>query len=187
MESDSQRWNRRYSQSDFTSSVAPDPLLVDYAHCFKPQEIVADIASGAGRNSLYLASLGCVSLAFDVSFTALKQCRKSAEERMLSVHPVAVDFEKFRFPPNVLDAAVCFNYLNRELMVNLRRAIKSGGWLVYKTMNNNFLKEHPKFNPAYILEDGELERVFGDLRVIASQDERTSPRVTKSFIVVQNR
>ena len=187
MESGSQRWIRRHSNSDFTSSAAPDPLLVDYAHCFKSQEIIADVASGTGRNALYIATLGCVSLAFDVSITALEQCRKSAKEGMLNVHPVAVDLDKFRFPPNVLDAAVCFNYLNRELMVNLRSAIKSGGWLVYKTMNSNFLKDHPKFNPDYVLEDGELERVFGDLRVIISQDETTLPRVTKSFIVAQMR
>ncbi|GIS91386.1 MAG: hypothetical protein CM1200mP20_14270 [Pseudomonadota bacterium] len=49
-------------------------------------------------------------------------------------------------------------------------SLKPHGLLFYKTFNVHHLRSSPSFNPAYLLESGELRQVFGDLEPIDLED-----------------
>ena len=185
METDSNRWDKKYLNGGHHVDLEPDPLLVEHANLFGKFEVVVDLACGTGRHSMFLAGLGCFVIALDFSRRALRRCNELAVESDLNIHAVAADLSVFRFAPHSLDAIVCFNYLNRELTDNLHAALKPGGVLMIKTFNHNFRAVNPKFNPAYMLAPGELARMHGNLQMILLDDECQPASNTKSAVIAR--
>ena len=106
-------WDEHYSDPsklDFT----PTPLLVEVAELLPPGRAL-DLACGAGRNSLYLASLGWQVTAVDSSPVAIRLLRDRA--RGLDVDARVADLETgdFRIEPAAYDLICDFFYLQRDL------------------------------------------------------------------------
>ncbi|HEY7745713.1 MAG TPA: methyltransferase domain-containing protein, partial [Desulfuromonadales bacterium] len=84
-------WNSRW-RDKADDSWEPDPWLVKIRPLL-PVGRALDIASGRGRNSLYLAELGLSVTAVDVSDEALAQLGREAARRHLPVETRCVDLE----------------------------------------------------------------------------------------------
>ncbi len=159
MKEDKQRWNERYLDNPMPQEVSP--LLDRYIeHANVGQAI--DVACGTGRNTHYLADLGFLVDAIDISDYALERVRKSS-----TIKKIDTDLDKYNLTPNKYDLIVNVNYLNRRLVSQMKDALKSGGLLVFET----FIVAHGDFNlPTtnldYLLRKNELLHSFIGLDVI---------------------
>ena len=187
MSEDAIRWDEKYQNRKHPGHLNPDPLLVQYQELFKPRQRVVDLASGTGRHSVLLAQLGCFVMPFDCSQIALAQCCEHAKTKSVTIYPVVADLTDFRFPPQCVDAMICFNYLNRELSDNMIEALKPGGIVLMQTFNRNFLTVNPRFNLDYALKPGELEVMFKGLDFIHLDDDCRDSKTTVSSIVGMKR
>jgi SAM-dependent methyltransferase len=147
----------------------PSPWVRDWAHLVAAGGAVLDVASGAGRHARFFASLGHPVTAIDRDAAALDALR---DEPLVT--PLEADLEGAAWPLPAdakFAAVVVTNYLHRPLFAQLLRALAPGGVLVYETFAQGNESVGKPSNPAFLLAPGELlERVHGQLRVVAFQD-----------------
>ena len=128
-----------------------------------------DLACGAGRNALYLASLGYAVDAWDISDVALAELAKELERRRaagqaLDVRARQVDLDTAVVPESSYDLVLDAFFLDRSLFPAMRAALRPGGLLVVHTLMRRC--EHEDRNPAHLLEPGELRASFSGLQMI---------------------
>ncbi len=126
-----------------------------------------DVAMGSGRNAIYLAKMGFQVEGVDSSREAVERALASACAAGVSITARVEDLERVPyFEEQAYDLVICFNYLQRPLMPQMKNWVKPGGMLVYET----FIVDQARFgkprNPAYLLRHNELLRTFGDFRVL---------------------
>ena len=169
---DRQRWDRKYAAREGPAHFRPGRLLVEYRHLLigddhdsahQPEgspvrRRALDVACGFGGATLFLASLGYHVDAVDVSGVALAQVQAEAARRDLRVNLIQADLSRWWVPPGRYDLIVIKYYLNRGLMPELARGLRAGGLLFVETRNVRFLSVRPGFDPAFLLQLGELRR-----------------------------
>lgn len=156
---DKQRWNERYLDNPMPQTVSP--LLEKYVQHVNIGKAI-DIACGTGRNTHYLADLGFIVDAVDISDYALEKVRESS-----TINKIDADLDKYNLTPNKYDLIVNVNYLNRRLVSQMKEALRSGGVIIFET----FIVAHGDFNlPTtnldYLLRKNELLHSFIGLDVI---------------------
>jgi len=125
-----------------------------------------DIACGRGRNSLFLAQRGFDVVAIDISPVALAEGRRRAAEKSLSISWRQADLEQIELPGTSYDLMVNFNYLQRSLIPQIKKSLKSGGHVIFESyLIDQRIIGHPK-NLAYLLGHNELLDLFRGLRVL---------------------
>jgi tellurite methyltransferase len=148
-------------------SQTPSRLLVDHLTRF-PRGKVLDVATGYGRNALYLAEQGYRVDGVDRDEAAIAFCNAEAERRGLSFGATGVDLEKgISFSAGAYDLVTCFYYLDREIMPQIKDAVREGGAVVYETF---LIDQHRQFGKPSRAEfcwgRNELLRHFLDFRVL---------------------
>ena len=110
------------------------PLLAEFIEHFDRQAgPILDLASGYGRNGLYLHQQGFPVHFADKSSEALNTLK--AEHNITEGQCRSVDFEtaKVVLKNNQYQAILVFRYLHRPLIQQIRDAIKPGGFIIYET------------------------------------------------------
>ena len=174
-DADRQRWNERYVREGHEdgqrAAFAPADWLVAMAERLGPKHVGAralDIASGTGRQALFLASLGYTVEAWDISDVALSALEAEVARRAVAGQPVAIetralDLERTPLPVEAFDLILDKHYLDRRLFPSMVRALRPGGVLIVHTFL--FVPGGPNTarlsNPAHALQPGELEAAFG--------------------------
>jgi tellurite methyltransferase len=126
-----------------------------------------DVACGAGRNATYLAEIGFVVDAVDISDVAIEALRADAAARGLDVHPHRMDLEREPLPAGPYDLVLVINYLQRDLFPSLAGVLGPGGMLLMETFTRRHLGlPGNRIDPRHALEPGELRRAFPDLRLV---------------------
>lgn len=161
---DKQRWNERYLDSPMPQSVSP--LLEKYIEHAKVGQAI-DVACGTGRNTHYLADLGFLVDAVDISDYALERVKDSS-----TIKKIDSDLDKYNLTPNKYDLIVNVNYLNRRLVSQMKEALKSGGVIIFET----FIVAHgdfklPTTNLDYLLRKNELLHSFIGLDIIYYEEK----------------
>lgn len=168
------QWNERYRQGDHAGGV-PDAFLVGCSGYWDllDSRTAADLACGAGRHALYLAEQGFATTALDFAKAGLEIAERRASERGLSLQIRQLDLEAPGIDLGVaaFDLVVVIHFLHRPLFGAIKRALKPGGLVVYKTYTSDqlALAAGPK-NPAYVLEPNELLREFSNYRVLRYEE-----------------
>ena len=132
-----------------------------------PKGRVLDVATGRGRNAVYLAQQGFEVDGIDISREALDAAEALAVESGVSVTFRLMDLENdASLPQEAYDVIICFNYLYRPLIPQLKRSLRPGGMLVYET----YIVEQALFgrprNPKHLLQHNELLEFFHDFRCL---------------------
>jgi 2-polyprenyl-3-methyl-5-hydroxy-6-metoxy-1,4-benzoquinol methylase len=168
------RWNERYAQADREwLPETPAEWLVAHEGLLSGGGRALDVACGDGRNALYLAQLGYMVDAIDVSDVAIDAVRATVEARGLTMTIAArvVDLEREPLPAGPYDVIVMLNFLQRDLFEPLQAALAPGGLLVLETLARCHVDElGHSFNAEYLLAQGELPRAFGRLEVVAQHE-----------------
>jgi SAM-dependent methyltransferase len=151
----------------------PSPALVAGLALHAPPAggTAIDLASGAGRNAVYLAIRGYAATAIDILPDALERSRDLAARSGVTVRTQVADLE---FPGALdelrADVVVVVRFLDRSLFGPLQRVINPGGLLVYETFTTDQIETgHPR-NPRYLLEPGELATAFPDLQTLDARE-----------------
>lgn len=139
-----------------------------------PRGRALDVASGAGRNAMYLASNGFQVECIDRDEQALIALNSMAQARSLSAtlstRTVDLETDPVHIPDlgtEQYEVILVFFYLYRPLFPRLIQALKPGGILVYETftIDNHLKHQHPK-RREFCLEPNELLRLVSPLHVL---------------------
>ena len=164
---DQVKWDRQHTAShgsDQPSGFLKEVLLGGSWPMRRGRAL--DVATGKGRNAIFLAEQGFDVVAIDVSPVALDDARKRAGGKSLSISWQQADLEQIEMPAAAYDLIVNFNYLQRSLIPKIKAALKVGGHVVFETfLIGQETIGHPK-NPAYLLGHNELLDSFRDFRVL---------------------
>jgi len=179
---DQVRWDRQHAAghgSDHASGFLKEILLSDSWPI--PRGRALDIATGKGRNAIFLAEHGFDVVAIDVSPVALDEARQRAAGKSLSISWQQADLERIELPEATYDLVVDFNYLQRSLIPQIKAALKPGGHVIFETyLIGQEILGHPK-NPAYLLRHNELLELFRDFRVLCYREGKFSAGEETAF------
>ena len=173
-------WDRRFRKGDHTGT-AVDPFfeasrrywpLCTSAGDAKPLAI--DIACGAGRHAVALASAGFDVTAADFSPEGLRLASDLARSQGVSITDGLKDLEApdASLGDSRFDLAFVFFYLHRPLLPAIDRCLRPGGLLICKTYTvDQLLHGGRPRHKMYFLEHNELLRVFSGYRVLRYEEE----------------
>lgn len=166
-----EHWNQRYREKP-QAWLDPDPFLAQafsrYVQPLFPRGASAlDLAGGAGRHSIWLAKQGWNVTLTDISDTGIEQARQNAGPFSSHIQFVVDDLTQFRASQTQFDLVMGFFYLERGIVPEIVKAVRPGGFLVYKTYTvaQLDLKGGPK-DPLYLLQPGELLLLVEGLQVL---------------------
>jgi SAM-dependent methyltransferase len=131
---DSERWNARYEAKEWEPERAPNVFLVREFEGRAAGGRVLDLASGEGRNAVWLASRGWRVTGVDFSRVALGRARALATRRGVDVDWVRADVTRFAPRPDS-HAVVALLYLQlpgadrRRALERAAAALAPGGEL----------------------------------------------------------
>jgi len=166
------------------SYFEPAQFLVENIELL-PKGLALDIAMGAGRNAIYLAKMGFEVEGIDISPEAVSIAIESAKKVGVVIKAQVADLEKdFYIKAEAYDVIICFNYLQRSLIPEMKNGLRRGGIIVYET----YIVDQAQFgrpkNPDYLLKHNELLDVFRDLRCLRYREGVfEGPRAIASIIV----
>ncbi len=155
MEKDRTKWNRKFSDR-LGGLNEPEPFVVQAVGLLRPGRVL-DLASGDGRNAVYLAAHGFSVTAADISDVALKRLAQFAENRQLTIQSRQMDLDH----TEELDALGVFDNLlvchykpTPELLDRFPLLVKPGGMVILCVFNLRQHHEHG-FSLRYCAQDEE--------------------------------
>ena len=130
---------------------------------------ILDLACGRGRHARPLVAEGLPVVALDRRGEALRELVAAAGRGPL--HALQADLEQGHAIPladGSCGGVLVFRYLWRPLAAEIQRVLRPAGLLLYETftLHQRELGHGPR-NTAFLLQEGELPRLFPDLRVEA--------------------
>jgi tellurite methyltransferase len=166
-------------------TLQPAQWLVDNIDLL-PRGRALDVAMGSGRNAIYLARMGFGVEGIDSSREAVDEALNRAAEAGVSIKTRVEDLERIpRFEEEAYDLVICFNYLQRPLIPQMKNWVRPRGMLVYET----FIVDQARFgkprNPDYLLKHNELLNWFRDFRVLCYREGIIEGRKAIASIVAQ--
>ena len=179
---DKERWDSKH-----TAEHEPGEPAAFLRQIFQPGpwEIqpgrALDIATGKGRNALFLAEQGFTVDAIDISEVGLQQAQRQAEKQGLTLNWIQADLASFEFPDSAYDLILNINFLLRSLVPKIKNALRPGGYIIFDTyLIDQQDLGHPR-NPAYLLNHNELLDLFRGFRILCYQEGKFFADGKESF------
>ena len=165
---DREKWQRRYAAGEYEERTHPTRLLEDWIHAL-PRPVGAralDLACGAGRNALYLASQGYRVDAMDISSVALERAAARAAEMGVTVDWIETDLDDTSLASNRYDLIVGSRYVNRALADDMVAALRDGGHLLFEQHLRTDRDVGGPQSARFRVAPNELLKMFAALRVL---------------------
>lgn len=134
-----------------------------------PREaLILDLAAGRGRHALPLAGAGHRVVALDIAESALRVARRAAGG---GLDAVVADARALPLRDCAVDAVLCVRFLDRALLSQMHRLLRSGGVLLVETFTvaQRALGRGPR-DDAHLLRSGELPGLLAPLTVTAYEE-----------------
>lgn len=124
------QWNERYRTGQQVFDT-PSPLVVEFTNHLIPGSAL-DLASGPGRNALYLAEHGWRVTAIDGSPVAIDLLLDRARHRKLALEARVLDLEmgRLRVLEPGFDLILSCYYFQRSLIAPMKSSLRRGGLLI---------------------------------------------------------
>jgi tellurite methyltransferase len=164
LESDRQRWDRKFTKRGVSEAPEPDQWL---SHCphLPVHGTALDVACGSGHNAVWLARRGLRVTAVDGSIEGLRLAQALARASGVHISAICADLDHYPLC-GTFDLIIVMHYLNRPLLRSLPRLLARGGILAVKTFNGDFLERRPGFCGDYVLQPGELPELLPQLIIL---------------------
>jgi len=172
------KWNKKYLESKHIQSE-PSEILKNYYLLAKRGKAL-DVACGTGRNAIFLANKGFYVDAVDISDVAIDILKNNNEK---NINAIVADLDNYNFEENNYELVVNINFLNREIINSLKKAIKPNGIIIFET----FLISEKRKNKQFYLEENELLRMFLDFRIIFYEEKYISQDEPKAYLVAKKK
>lgn len=165
---DREKWQRRYAAGEYQGRTHPTRLLEDWIHALPRAEgaRALDLACGAGRNALYLASQGYRVDAMDISSVALERAAARAAEMGVTVDWIETDLDDTSIASNRYDLIIISRYVNRALTDDIVAALRDGGHLLYEQHLRTDRDVGGPQSARFRVAPNELLEMFAALRVL---------------------
>ena len=123
-------WDERYRTGAYPSDPAPSGVLRHYVDAFPPGRAL-DLATGTGRNAVFLAERGYEVDAIDQSEEGLRQANDRAAERGVAdrIEWIQADIPSYSFTPERYAAITISYYRAVDRFTDLKEALVDGGYL----------------------------------------------------------
>lgn len=170
--------------ADTKSPPQPSGLFVEHVDALRDAGRlgpVVDLACGRGRHAIAGVRAGLPIVGVDLSARFLVALRDRAEALGEDVPCIRADFEaghEIPIQPGSCGAVLVFRFLFRPLAPKIAALLAPGGLLLYETFTHaqRALPYGPS-NPDYLLESGELPRLFAGLDIVSHVELRVgAPR-----------
>jgi SAM-dependent methyltransferase len=167
LKSDQKRWDERFKGREFAFGKEANPFLRRYIRLL-PKGKALDIATGEGRNAVFLAQHGFDVDAVDISERGLNKARKLAHEMGVKIHTVLSDLDTYQIDEERYDLIADFYFLRRSLIPKMKKGLKRGGRIIFET----YILEHRNLDTSgpkqakYFLKANELLRFFQGFRIL---------------------
>ncbi|MBP7769740.1 MAG: methyltransferase domain-containing protein [Aliarcobacter sp.] len=162
------KWNKKYQEKPTLLEIKePSFKLIKAIENIKGKKAL-DIASGAGRNSIYLASKGFDVEALDISSVALEALNSKG---IKNIKCKLVDLDTYEIEKNYYDLIVMTNFLDRNIILKLKEALKKEGVLFIETYTEDEINEKPTSNSGFLLKKEELLTFFDNSFEVLEYDE----------------
>ncbi len=167
MRLDRKRWNERFGRKEFALGKEPNPFLKKHIHVL-PAGKALDIATGEGRNAVFLAQRGFEVDAVDISEKGLRKARQLAREKGVRINTFEVDLDRFQIEKERYDLVADFYFLKRRLVPRIKKGLKKGGRVIFET----YILAHRELGTGgpkkakYFLKPNELLKLFKEFRIL---------------------
>jgi SAM-dependent methyltransferase len=153
-------WDERYRRREHATDE-PSRLLVRAVEHLAPGRAL-DIACGAGRHAVYLASRGWHVTAVDASRVGVELMLERARLRGVELDERVADLERgeFAIEAEAYDLICDFYYLQRDLFARLCAGVRAGGHFVAAIHMVDDAPDIRPMNPDFLLQPGELRAFF---------------------------
>lgn len=123
-------WDERFRAGDYPTEPEPSPVLARYVEAF-PDGRALDVATGTGRNAVFLAGEGYEVDAIDRSRAGLEITRERAADRGVGdrLSPIQADASSFAFPTEQYEAITISFFRAVDRFPALKEALRPGGVL----------------------------------------------------------
>lgn len=183
MTDDRAYWNERYRGNEFSLPREPAPLVAQCAD-WLPSGRALDVATGRGRNALFLAERGHEVDAVDVSDVALAQASERAAERGLSVDWIQADLDTYCLPEATYDVVVVTFFHALDRLPDLKEALAPGGVLLYEGhLRADPPAERGPGTDRYRFRSNDLLRACLDLTVLHYRERTRTEDGRRSTVV----
>lgn len=167
------------------SNWKPAQLLEEYLHLL-PKGLALDVAMGRGRNALYLAKHGFMVEGMDIDKAAVKICKDEASKRGVTVKTLYADLTNYRIRPNTYDIILCFYYLQRDLIPQMKTGLKRGGIVLFETfLIDQHIKCGKPRHKEYCFERNELLHLFKEFRILFYREGFVAKEKALASLVAQ--
>lgn len=122
---------------------------------------------GNGRNAIYLAKMGFNVEGVDISPETVNVALELARKAGVTIRTQVADLVgNYYIEKDTYNVIICFNYLQRSLISQIKDGLRKGGMVIYET----FIIDQAHFgrpkNPNYLLNHNELLDMFRDFRCL---------------------
>lgn len=123
-------WDERFRDGDYPSDPDPSPVLTGYIDAI-PDGRALDVATGTGRNSVFLGTAGYTVDAIDRSRVGLAKARENAVEQNVHhrINWIQADVDTYGFPIERYDLVTISFFRAIDRLTDIREAIAPGGYL----------------------------------------------------------
>lgn len=176
-------WDRTYSRRDYVFGKDPSDFLVEHVDLL-PKGRALDIATGEGRNAVYLAKKGFRVEGVDISVVGLRKAQKLAAENGVKVQTTNADLHKYPIKPNTYTAILNFYYLQRNIFPQIKAGLKKGGVVMFENHLVAQLKnpDGRSYEKDFLLEPGELKKAFADFEILHYSERNDGKNAVASLI-----
>ena len=173
-------WNQRYSDQPWPDE--PSPWLIENAGLLRSPGAALDIAGGTGRNALWLAEHGWDLIVVDVSDVALALATDGARALDVRLSTVLSDLSADALPSGPWNLVMLFHYLERDLFPKIEAILQPGGIVIGSLATTTNLERNTRPPLPYLLEDGELPSLLGELEVLEYEEGWLGDRHDARFV-----
>jgi SAM-dependent methyltransferase len=126
-------WDERFREGEYPKEPEPSPMLRAYVDV-PPGDRALDIATGTGRNAVFLAEQGYEVDAIDQSGEGLRITRERAEERGVAgrLSLTRADAKEYDYPEGEYDLVTISFFRTLDRLNDVKAALKPGGLLFYQ-------------------------------------------------------
>ena len=160
-----QEWEEHYQKKSPADMQPPDSLLTDNRKLLTGGTAL-DIATGSGRNALFLAECGYQVVGVDRAGSAAKLAAGNAKARGLKLDTVTADILDYDFGTERFDLITNFYFLERDLIPRIKQALKPGGLVFFETFTSYGIpRDDPRYR-KFLIDPNELLTMFSDFFIM---------------------